>query len=99
MTEIQNIEKPRVSGRSWFVYIVRCADHSLYTGVTTDIERRLKEHNNSRKLAAAYTRSRRPVTLMYKEMVSSRSIALKREYEIKQMSSRSKELLIKDNKI
>ena len=86
-------------GRSWFVYIVRCADHSLYTGVTTDIERRLNEHNNSRKLAAAYTRSRRPVTLMYKERVSSRSIALKREYEIKQMSSRSKELLIKDNKI
>jgi putative endonuclease len=88
-----------VYGRSWFVYIVRCADHSLYTGVTTDIERRLNEHNNSRKLAAAYTRSRRPVTLMYKERVSSRSIALKREYEIKQMSSRSKELLIKDNKI
>ena len=86
-------------GRSWFVYIVRCADHSLYTGVTTDIERRLNEHNNSRKLAAAYTRSRRPVTLMYKERVSSRSIALKREYEIKQMSSRSKKLLIKDHKI
>jgi putative endonuclease len=78
----------------WFVYMVRCKDSSLYTGITTDIERRIIEHNTCNRLAAAYTRSRRPVVLVYKESYSDRSSALKREYEIKQLSSNDKLFLI-----
>jgi len=92
VTEIQNIE----AAQGWYVYIVRCADGSLYTGVTTDPVRRINEHNRSKRLAAAYTRARRPVMLVYKERLPDRSMALKREYQIKQMTSRAKEVLIKD---
>ncbi len=78
----------------WFVYIVRCADNSLYTGVTTDIERRLDEHNSDRKKAAAYTRSRRPVSLVYSENCPNRSSACQREATIKRMTKLEKEQLI-----
>lgn len=97
MTEIQNSDEDKASVPGWFVYIVRCADRSLYTGVTTDIVRRINEHNLSKRHAAAYTRARRPVLLVYKELLPSRSSALKREYQIKQMTSRDKEMLIKDD--
>ena len=77
----------------WLVYILRCADHSLYTGITTDIERRVDEHNTSTK-GAKYTRGRRPVVLVYQEEFSSRSQATKREIEIKKLSPSQKEQLI-----
>lgn len=78
---------------SWSVYIVHCADGSLYTGIATDVARRVEEHNASNLLAARYTRARRPVVLVYQEAVASRSAAGKREYELKQMSREEKEAL------
>jgi len=76
----------------WWVYIVECVDNSLYTGITTNIDRRIKEHNTSNK-GAKYTRSRRPVSLVYKESCENRSIASKREYEIKKLKRADKLLL------
>ncbi len=78
----------------WTVYVLRCKDDSLYTGVTTDIERRIDEHNNDNKLAASYTKSRRPVKLVYSEYCDDRSQALKREMGIKRLTKKQKEALI-----
>jgi putative endonuclease len=77
----------------WAVYIVRCADDTLYTGIAKDVARRVQEHNSNGALAASYTRARRPVVLVYQEAAVSRSEALKREYQIKQMSRNEKERL------
>jgi putative endonuclease len=74
---------------NWFLYILCCADHTLYTGVTTDLQRRLHEHNHL-KCGAKYTRHRRPVHLVYSEQHVSRSSACKREYQIKQLSHQQK---------
>jgi len=79
--------------QEWFVYILRCADGSLYTGVTTDPVRRLKEHNSTTK-GARYTRSRRPVRLVHAEPAASRSTACRREYQLKQLSKADKERVI-----
>ncbi len=81
----------------WSVYILRCADNSLYTGVTTDVQRRLLQHNGALKNGAKYTRNRQPVTLIYREHSNSRSAACKREYAIKCLSKSQKENLIKVN--
>ena len=70
---------------TWYVYILRCADDTLYTGVTTDPERRLQEHNAGGSLGARYTRSRRPVTLLHKEPAGSRAQACRREAAIKKL--------------
>ncbi len=78
----------------WFVYVVRCNDDSLYTGITTNLERRLHEHNHDNKQAASYTRARRPVHLVYWESCSSRSDALSREAKLKQLSKPEKEALV-----
>jgi len=77
----------------YFVYMLRCADETLYTGITTDLERRLDEHNNSDK-GAKYTRARRPVTLVYSEKLESRSEASRREWVIKKMNRKRKIELI-----
>lgn len=77
----------------WFVYILRCADASLYTGVTTDIKRRLDEHNGKRHGGARYTRGRRPVTLVYLESAATRSDAGQREVVIKRLAKARKEAL------
>ncbi|MBW1636908.1 MAG: GIY-YIG nuclease family protein [Deltaproteobacteria bacterium] len=81
------------SRHSWYVYIVQCRDNTLYTGITTDLERRLREHNSSR-LGARYTRPRRPVKLAYYEKAESRSSAASREYRIKQLKPANKKQLI-----
>jgi putative endonuclease len=78
---------------TWWVYLLRCNDNSLYAGITTDITRRLHEHNTS-KLGAKYTRARRPVTLAYKEQVENKSIAASREYKIRKLSKPKKESLV-----
>ena len=78
----------------WFVYIVRCADKTLYTGMTNDLLRRIDQHNAGS--ASRYTRVRRPVELVYQQQVESRSAALKREYAIKQLTRQQKEQLISD---
>jgi len=78
-----------ITSRSWYVYMLECNDGSYYTGVTTDMDRRLHEHNHSPK-GAKYTRSRRPVTLRYHEKFADKSDALKAEIAIKTMSRREK---------
>ena len=77
----------------YFLYILHCSDDTLYTGITTDIQRRLEEHNSSAK-GAKYTRSRRPVALVYTEKFEDRSSASKREYIIKRLSRAKKLALI-----
>ena len=80
----------------WMVYVLRCNDDTLYTGVTTDLQRRLSEHNQDDKSGAKYTRVRRPVELVYSESCQTRSEAMKREHGIKKLSRAQKELLIQD---
>lgn len=76
--------------KPWYVYILKCADNTLYTGVTVDVERRVNEHNTDNKLAAKYTRVRRPVELVYYEELETRSLAGKREAEIKKLKRNEK---------
>lgn len=76
----------------WSVYILRCADQSLYTGIAKDVEARLQQHNAGN--GARYTRSRLPVELVYREAADDRSAALKREYAIKRMRSADKRRLV-----
>ena len=78
---------------TWFVYIVRCGDDTLYTGITNDVPRRVEQHNAG--TASRYTRSRLPVVLVYQEAQASRSLALKRELVIKALSRLEKESMIK----
>jgi len=73
----------------YFIYILECADKTLYTGWTTDIEKRVLTHNTL-KTGAKYTSMRRPVTLVYSEEFESRSLAMKRECEVKAMSRKEK---------
>lgn len=76
----------------WYVYILECADDTFYTGITTDLDTRLKEHNAGD--GARYTRARRPVRLIYSESAPNRSEAQSREYRIKQLSRMEKSRLI-----
>ena len=79
----------------WFVYVVRCADDTLYTGIATDVRRRVAEHNGDDRLGARYTRGRRPVQVVYCETLATRAQAAVREYAIKCMSREDKETLIR----
>ena len=78
----------------WYVYLVRCRDGSLYTGIAKSLEKRIAEHNSNNQLGSKYTRARRPVKLVYQESYVSRSQAAKRESEIKRLTKQQKELLI-----
>ena len=78
---------------SYFVYILECADKTLYTGITKDVQKRLNKHNESDK-GAKYTRVRRPVKLVYTEDSADRSTASKREYAIKKLTRAKKLELI-----
>ena len=78
---------------NWYVYILRCGDGTLYTGITTDVQRRLQMHRSGR--GAKYTRGRQPLELVYREACEDHSQALKREWQIKQLSRAEKEKLIK----
>lgn len=84
---------------SWFVYMVRCSDNSLYSGITINIKRRLEEHNgNSAGKAdkgAKYTKARRPVTLVYKKRCKDRSSAASAEAALRRLTKAEKEKLIK----
>ena len=81
--------------KSWFVYFVQCADDTLYTGVTTDVDRRVLEHNRGNK-GAKYTMSRRPVKLLWHTKYLTRSEAQSAEYRLKKLS-RKKKLEIVDS--
>lgn len=76
---------------SWFVYMLRCGDGSLYTGITTDPGRRLAEHQSGK--GARYTRSRLPVSMVWCEPCASRSEAAQREYRIKQLRPEQKQAM------
>jgi putative endonuclease len=80
------------SEKAYTLYILQCNDGTYYTGIARDVEKRLHEHNTSNK-GAKYTRSRRPLTLMYKESYPDKSSALKRELKIKRMKRSDKEVL------
>lgn len=82
----------KASEKAYNLYILRCNDGTYYTGIALDIDKRLSEHNSSDK-GAKYTRSRRPVTLMYQELHPDKSTALKRERTIKRMKRSDKEAL------
>lgn len=87
----------KAPGTEWHVYILECADGTLYTGVTNDLTRRVKEHNES-VLGAKYTKARRPVTLRYARPEESRSAAQKEESRIKALRREQKAELVKTRK-
>ena len=75
--------------KTWYLYILRCGDGSLYTGITTDVERRLEAHRSGK--GAKYTRGRGPLEMVYREECPDHSAALKREIEIKKLTREEKE--------
>lgn len=79
---------------NWHVYILRCSDNSLYTGLTNDLDARLAAHNAGK--GAKYTATRRPVSMVYHEPAESKSAALKREIQIKRWPRAKKETFLKD---
>jgi len=80
----------------WFLYVVQCNDESLYTGVTTNVSRRIHEHNKTSR-GAKYTRSRRPVCLVYQENHGDRSLAQKAEHQFRKLTRIQKEKVIKES--
>jgi putative endonuclease len=80
----------------YFLYILKCADKSLYAGITTDLKRRVSEHNST-KLGAKYTASRQPVRIVYSKKFKNRSAASKEEVRIKKLKRFQKWELIKNN--
>ena len=91
----KSLERQRLFIVMYYLYILQCADKSLYTGITVDLARRLKEHNQS-KLGAKYTMARRPVKIVYSEKFRNRSLASKAEIRIKKLSREKKIELIKN---
>ena len=83
--------------KAWFLYVLRCADGTFYTGVTTDITRRLDEHN-TKKCGAKYTKTRRPVELVFWLDFGNRSRAQKAEYKFKKLTHAQKEKIINENR-
>lgn len=76
----------------WYLYILHCADDTLYTGITTDVQKRLEAHQSGK--GAKYTRGRAPLTLVYREICGSHSDALKRELQVKRMTREQKNRMI-----
>lgn len=87
-----------IKDSQWMVYILKCSDQTLYTGITTDLERRLAEHNGDRAGGAKYTAARRPVTVFYAELAESRSQAAQRESQLKRLPRAKKLVLSSGNK-
>lgn len=79
-------------GNTWYLYILRCKDGSLYTGITTDVEKRLEAHRSGK--GAKYTRGRGPLELVYREQCGTHSDALKRELAVKALTREQKQALI-----
>lgn len=81
---------------NWYLYILRCGDGSLYTGITTDVEKRLEAHCSGK--GAKYTRGRGPLELVYREDCGDHSAALRREWELKRLTKEKKEDLIRNGR-
>ena len=88
-------KKKRKKAAAWRLYILKCRDNTLYTGITLDVSRRVKQHNSG--TASRYTRSRLPVMLIFSEPCRSRSQALKKEYAMKRLSRKKKEEYLRHN--
>ena len=82
--------------KTWYLYILRCCDGTLYTGITTDVQRRLADHRAGK--GAKYTRGRAPLELVYEENCGTHSDALRRELEVKALKRLDKEKLLQDMK-
>ena len=80
------------TGKQWFVYIVECSDHTLYTGITNNLQKRINTHNKGK--GARYTKTRLPIILLWHTIVPDKSSALKLEYKIKQLSRADKLTLV-----
>ena len=78
----------------YYVYVLRCKDGTLYCGQTNNLKKRIEEHNFSKTKSAKYTKGRRPVTCIYFEKYKTKSLALKREYTIKTLTKKQKEILV-----
>jgi predicted GIY-YIG superfamily endonuclease len=87
--------RKRTKTKKWLLYMLACKDNTLYTGITNDLERRVKQHNEG--TASRYTRSRLPVRLLYHEPCRGRSQALKKEHAMKQLSRKKKDEYIRDH--
>ena len=79
---------------NWYLYILRCKDDTFYTGITTDVEKRLEAHRTGK--GAKYTRGRAPLELVYRESCGSHSDALKREHQVKMLTREEKQNLIRE---
>jgi predicted GIY-YIG superfamily endonuclease len=88
-------KKRKKKASAWVVYVLKCRDNTLYTGITSDVSRRVHQHNNG--TASRYTRSRLPVKLIFSEPCRNRSQALKKEYAMKQLSQKEKNAYISDH--
>ena len=101
MTETNTISKLDPSAENqtsdWFVYLLRCADNTLYCGITTNLKKRLRQHNGELVGGSKYTKVRQPCELVYSENSENRSEASKREAAIKKLAKADKEFLIKSN--
>jgi putative endonuclease len=84
--------------KDWFLYLIRCKHGRLYTGITTDVERRFAEHTDNGKKGSKYLRGKAPLTLVMKKKIGSRSTALKIEAKVKKLSKTKKEMFV-DGKI
>jgi len=87
-------KKGKAKSTQWHLYVLKCHDGTLYTGITNDLSRRLEQHNSG--TASRYTRSRLPVKFVYQESCRGKSSALKKEYAFKQLSREEKETYIKE---
>jgi putative endonuclease len=88
-------KKRRKKAAAWLLYVLKCRDNTLYTGITLDVSRRVQQHNSG--TASRYTRCRLPVMLIFSEPCRSRSQALKKEYAMKRLSRKKKEAYLRDN--
>jgi putative endonuclease len=79
----------------WYLYLIRCRDDTLYTGISTDVDRRFAQHRSEGYSGSKYLKGRGPLSLVFKEKLGSKSLALKVEYRVKRMTKARKEKLVK----
>jgi putative endonuclease len=80
---------------TWYLYLIRCKDNSLYTGITTDVKRRYKEHQDNDRKGSKYLRGKAPLTLVLKKKVGDKSLTSKVEAKVKKLSKDKKEMFVK----
>ena len=84
---------------TWCIYVLLCSDNSFYCGITTNLEKRLKQHNGELKGGAKYTRGRRPCQIIYTKKAMNRSIASKEECAFKKLNRQQKEIFLSENQL